>query len=89
MIVVAAAAVGRLRAASIVISTFWAFVGMTTVHGIYMRFLHTFVLTDLLLIAMLLAVAITPLAQFTGGRRPHLPRLTPGVLTGSGAGATT
>jgi hypothetical protein len=89
VIVVAAAAVGRLRTASIVISTFWAFVGMTTVHGIYMRFLHTFVLTDLLLIAMLLAVAITPLAQFTGGRRAHLPRLTPGVLTGTSAGATT
>jgi hypothetical protein len=89
VIVVAAAAVGRLRSASIVISTFWAFVGMTTVHGIYMRFLHTFVLTDLLLIAMLLAVAVTPLGQFTGGRRAHLPRLTPGVLTGTGAGATT
>jgi alpha-1,6-mannosyltransferase len=87
VIVVAAAAVGGLRKASIVISTVWAFVGMTTVHGIYLRFLHTFVLTDLLLIAMLLAVAITPLGQFTGGRRAHLPRLTPGVLTGTGAGA--
>ena len=43
---------------------------MTAVHGIYMRFLHTFVLTDLLLVAMLLAVAITPLGLFTGGRRP-------------------
>jgi alpha-1,6-mannosyltransferase len=87
VIVVAAAAVAGLRKASIVISTFWAFVGMTTVHGIYLRFLHTFVLTDLLLIAMLLAVAITPLGQFTGGRRAHLPRLTPGVLTGTSAGA--
>jgi alpha-1,6-mannosyltransferase len=93
VIVVAPAAVGRLRTASIVISTFWAFVGMTTVHGIYMRMLHTFVLTDLLLIAMLLAVAITPLGQFASGRRASLPRLTPGVLTGAGAnagaGATT
>ena len=69
------------------ISTFWAFVGMTAVHGIYMRFLHTFVLTDLLLVAMLLAVAITPLGQFKGGRRVQLPHLTPGVLTGAGAGA--
>jgi hypothetical protein len=51
--------------------------------------LHTFVLTDLLLVAMLLAVAITPLAQFTGGQRPHLPRLRPRLLTGTGAGATT
>ncbi len=89
VIVVAPAAVGRLRSALIVISTFWAFAGMTAVHGIYMRLIHTFVLTDLLLVAMLLAVAITPLAQFTSGRRAHLPRLTPGVLAGRGAGATT
>ncbi len=60
---------------------------MVAVHGIYMRFLHTFVLTDLLLVAMLLAVAITPLGQFKGGRRVQLPHLTPGVLAGSGAGA--
>ncbi len=89
VIVVAPAAVGRLRSAVIVISTFWAFAGMTSVHDIYMRLLHTFVLTDLLLVAMLLAVAITPLAQFVPVRRAHLPRLTPGVLAGSGAGATT
>ena len=83
VIVVAAAAVGGLRTASIVISTFWAFVGMTSVHGIYMRLLHTFVLTDLLLIAMLLAVAIMPLGQFAAGRRARLPRLSPGILTGT------
>jgi alpha-1,6-mannosyltransferase len=88
VIVVAPAAIGRLRTASIVISTLWAFVGVTAVHGIYMRFLHTFVLTDLLLVAMLLAVAITPLAQFKGGRRPQLPRLAPGVLTGATASAS-
>ncbi len=87
VIVVAPAAVGRLRTALIVISTFWAFAGMTAVHGIYMSLLHTFVLTDLLLVALLLAVAITPIGQFASERRAHLPRLTPGVL--SGAGATT
>jgi len=88
VIVVAPAALGRLRSALIVIATFWAFVGMTAVHGIYMSLIHTFVLTDLLLVAMLLAVAITPLGQFTPVRRPHLSRLTPGVLAGAGAGAT-
>ena len=87
VIVVAPAAVGRLRSALIVISTFWAFAGMTAVHGIYMRLIHTFVLTDLLLVAMLLAVAITPLAQYTAGRRARLPRLEPRVLAGTGAGA--
>ncbi len=89
VIVIAPAAIGRLRTASIVISTLWAFVGMTAVHGVYMRMLHTFVLTDLLLIAMLLAVAITPLSLYTVARRAHLSHLTPGVLTGAGAGAPT
>ena len=87
LIVLAPAAVGRLRTALIVISTFWAFAGMTSIHGVYERLIHTFVLTDLLLVALLLAVAITPIGLFAGGRRAHLPHLTPGVL--AGAGATT
>jgi hypothetical protein len=92
VVVLGAVAAGRLRSAVIVISTFWAFAGVTSVHGIYMRLLHTFVLPDLLLVAMLLAVAITPLGQFgaTRPRLPHLPRLSPphdpnGVLAGAGA----
>ena len=96
VVVLAPVALGRLRTALIVISTFWAFVGMTVVHGIYLRLLHTFVLTDLLLIAMLLATAIMPIGQFSTGRgRARLPRMTPGrgALAGSGAhagaGATT
>jgi hypothetical protein len=95
VVVLAPVALGRLRTALIAISTFWAFVGMTAVHGIYMRLLHTFALTDLLLIAMLLATAIMPLGQFSTGRsRARLPRMTPGagVLAGAGAhgaGATT
>ena len=79
VVVLAPVALGRLRTTLIVISTFWAFVGMTAVHGIYMRLLHTFVLTDLLLIAMLLGTAIMPLGQFTAGRdRVRLPRPHPG-----------
>ena len=89
VVVVAPAAVGRLRTALIVISTFWAFAGVTSVHNIYMRLIHTFVLTDLLLVAMLLAVAITPLVLTRGDGRARLPRLTPGVLSGAGAGAAT
>jgi hypothetical protein len=87
LIVLAPAAVGRLRTALIVISTFWAFAGMTSIHSVYERLLHTFVLTDMLLVALLLAVAITPLALYGGGRRARLPHLTPGVMTGAGAGA--
>jgi alpha-1,6-mannosyltransferase len=89
LVVLAPVAVGRLRTASIVISTFWAFAGVTALHNVFMRMLHTFVLTDLLLVAMLLAVAITPLPQLVSGRRRRLPTLTPRVLAGSGAGATT
>ena len=36
VVVLAPAAVGRLRTALIVISTFWAFAGVTSVHNIYM-----------------------------------------------------
>jgi hypothetical protein len=76
IVVLAAVAAGRLRTWVIAISTFWAFAGVTSVHGIFMRFLHTFAVTDLLLVAALLAIAIAPLAQF-GGSRPRLPRITP------------
>ena len=81
VVVVAPAAVGRLRTAVIVISTFWAFAGVTSVHDIYMRMIHTFFVQDLLLVAMLLAVAIMPLALFSSGARgrARLPRLTPGA----------
>ena len=101
VVVLAPAAAGRLRTALIVISTFWAFAGVTSVHGVYMRLLHTSVLTDLLLLAALLALALMPLGQFASAR-PRLPRLRPGPgddsasrgpLLGdgvlSGAGAST
>ena len=102
VVVLAPAAAGRLRTALIVISTFWAFAGVTSVHGVYMRLLHTSVLTDLLLLAALLALALMPLGQFASSARPQLPRLRPGPsddsasrgpLLGdgvlSGAGAST
>ncbi len=92
VVVLAPAAVGRLRTALIVISTFWAFAGLTSVHNIYMRMIHTFVLPDLLLVAMLLAVAITPLGQFasTAPDRARLPRLSrgPGDDDGTQRGPT-
>jgi hypothetical protein len=100
VVVTAPAAAGRLRNALIVISTFWAFAGMTSVHNIYMRLIHTFVLPDLLLLTALLAVAIMPLGQLATPRtnRPRLPRFRPGPdddgtpllgdgrLAGAGAG---
>ena len=102
VVVVAPAAVGRLRTAVIVIATFWAFVGMTSVHDIYMRMIHTFFVADLLLLAMLLAVAILPLAQFTAAAQgdpacpPYSgkgdedgttrPQGRGGVLAGAGVG---
>ena len=86
------------------ISTFWAFAGMTSVHDIYMRMIHTFFVPDLLLVAMLLAIAIMPLGQFPlahgKARLPRLsrgdddgtqrgPRLGGGVLAGAGGAGTT
>jgi hypothetical protein len=77
VVVLAPAAMGRLRTALIVISTFWAFAGVTSVHNVYQRLLHTFVLTDLLLVAGLLVVALMPLGQFAS-TRPRLPWFRPG-----------
>jgi hypothetical protein len=86
VVVAAAAATTRMRNVLIAISTFWAFAGVTSVHNIYMRMIHTFVLTDLLLVTLLLAVAIMPLGQFAVIRteRPRLPRIGT-RLTGAGA----
>jgi hypothetical protein len=84
LVVLAPAAAGRLRTVLIFLSTFWAFAGVTSVHNIYMRLLHTFVLTDLLLVAGLLAVALMPLAQFAP-LPPQLPRLRPGTGDDSGS----
>ncbi len=88
VVVAAAAATPRMRSALIVISTFWAFAGMTSLHNIYERMIHTFVLTDLLLLTMLLAVAIMPLGQYALARpdRPRLPRVGT-RLSGAGAAA--
>lgn len=79
VVLLSTVASSRLRSALIVISTFWAFAGVTSVHNIYMRMIHTFVVPDLLLVALLLAVALMPLVQFPTARpdRPPLPRLRP------------
>ena len=82
----APAAYGRLRTALIVISTFWAFAGLTTVHNIYQRMIHNFG-ADLLLVAMLLAIAIMPLGQFSRARCPaRLPHLSSGDDDGTQRG---
>jgi hypothetical protein len=89
VVVAAAAASPRMRNVLIVVATFWAFAGVTSVHNIYMRMLHTFVLSDLLLVTLLLAVAIMPLGQFALARpdRQRLPRVGT-RLTGAGAAAS-
>jgi hypothetical protein len=77
VVVLATVAAGRMRSWLIVISTFWAFAGMASMHSVFMRLIHTFVVPDLLLVAALLAITIAPLGQF-GGDKPRLPRITPG-----------
>ena len=94
----AAAPYGRLRSALVVISTFWAFAGVTSVHGVAVSMLRANIVSDLLLVAALLAVAIAPLGQFASDRlsRPPLGRPSPPGLSGgdrparlAGAGAGT
>ena len=82
VIVLAPAAHGRVCTALIAISTFWAFAGVTAIHGVYMAMLHTFVLTDLFLLTLLLALAITPLGQFSGATWRQRPDLAPAVSSG-------
>jgi alpha-1,6-mannosyltransferase len=91
-----AAPYGRLRSALVVISTFWAFAGVTSVHGVAVSMFRTSIFSDLLLLAALLAVAIAPLGQFAFDRisRPPLARPNPPGLGGgnrpsrlAGAGA--
>jgi alpha-1,6-mannosyltransferase len=87
IVVLSAVAVptGRLRSALVVISTFWAFAGVTSVHGVAVSMFHTNIVSDLLLIAALLAVAITPLQLFASdplGRSPLARPNRPG--TGGG-----
>ncbi len=79
-----AAPYGRLRSALVVVSTFWAFAGVTSVHGVAVSMLHTSILSDLLLVAALLAVAIAPLGQLASDRlsRPPLARPSPPGLGG-------
>ena len=88
IVVTAPSAAGRLRNALIVISTFWAFAGLTSVHNIYLRLLHTFFLNDLLLVAVLAAAVIVPLGQFASLRPgwPRLPRFTRGPGDGDAPG---
>ena len=65
-----------MTALLIVISTFWAFAGLTSVHGIFQRMLHTFIVPDLLLVALLAAIVVMPLGQFAVGP-PGQPRALP------------
>jgi hypothetical protein len=89
IVVLAPAAKGRMTSLLIVISTFWAFAGLTSVHGVFERMLHTFIVPDLLLIALLAAVMLMPLGQFSIPRanRDRMPSITPGKTALAGAGS--
>ena len=87
-----AAPQGRLRSALVVISTFWAFAGVTSVHGVAVSVLDTSVLSDLLLFAALLAVAIVPLGHLSAARLNRHPlshRSPPGLGGGDGPSRST
>lgn len=89
IVVLAPAAKGRMTSLLIVISTFWAFAGLTSVHEVFERMLHTFIVPDLLLIALLAAIMLMPLGQFAIPRanRDRMPSITPGKNALAGAGS--
>jgi hypothetical protein len=89
IIVLAPAALGRLRTTLIVISTYETFVGATSVHGIALNLAHSFILPDLVLVAVLMASAILPLGQFRSPSIRLRPERTDAGLATLGLHATT
>ncbi len=71
VIVLAPAATPALRRVIIAISTFEAFVGISSVKNLALTVVHAGILPDLVLVAAIFAIAIIPLGQF-GRSRPRL-----------------
>jgi hypothetical protein len=88
VIALAPVALGKLRRALIMMITYATFVGTTSIHHAFSKLLDTYVLTDLVLLAALAAVAIVPLGLFT--RKAEHPPATPArpnaVVLGLGSG---
>ncbi len=72
VMVLATVVAGRLRRALIVIITFETFVGATSIHGVFAKLFETFVVSDLVLVAALLAACIVPLGLVAHPRRHML-----------------
>jgi hypothetical protein len=92
VLVLAPVASGWLRRALIVLITYETFVGTTSVSHVVVKLFHTFVLSDMVLVAVLLAAIILPLGQFSpkkGKRTRTLPSRpqTGGVLLNVGSGS--
>ena len=69
ILVLAPVASGRLRAAIISIATIEAFVGVASVRGLLLGVWHAGVISDLILIAALVAISIVPFHQLHASRR--------------------
>jgi hypothetical protein len=78
LIVLAPAATLTLRRVIIAISTFEAFVGISSVKNLVLTVVHAGILPDLILVAAIFAIVIIPLGQF-GRTRPTLRSLWPGA----------
>jgi alpha-1,6-mannosyltransferase len=73
VIVLAPCATGTLRRIVIAISTFEAFVAVSSVKDLFATLYSAGLLPDLILAAVIFAVVIVPLAQFGRVRTPHRP----------------
>ncbi len=71
ILVLAPVASGRLRAAIITIATIEVFVGVTSVRGLLLGVWHAGVISDLILVAALVAISIVPFNQLHASRRRH------------------
>jgi len=78
VIVLAPALTPTIRRVIIAISTFEAFVGISSVKNLVLTVFHAGILPDLILVAALFAIVIVPLGQF-GRTRPSLRSVRPGT----------
>ena len=84
LVVLAPVTTDRLRRLTIVLATYWTFVGATKVKALWETIIHTNVGYDLCVVIVLVAVAIVPLSLFHQRPRRALP--PPGSLAGGGGG---
>jgi hypothetical protein len=71
ILILAPAASGWLRKVCIVLIIYWSFIGATQLKSLFEAIIHTNVVLDVVLLAIVAAVAIVPFGLFHEPHRPH------------------